>query len=920
MKRALISIFVILLFLAAGAGASALYFHSQIRTAAGVPIKWKTMPVKFVIQSAGSDNINDASDDAAIRLAFQAWQDASTSNITFKEDTNPDQRARTDYESTDIHLIIFDENNSTGEFTNGAGIIGLTPISFFTSPASVAGNIADGDIIFNGKDFNFSTDQSPSTIDLQSVAAHEVGHFIGLDHEALQAATMYPFLAQQQINLRTLSIDDAAGAHATYPNGANGSIAGFVKRSNDNSAVRGAHIWARDITDGRVASAAYTNDDGSFTITGLPAGNYRLTASAIDGPVSSINYGANTLGNIDLNFQAGQSNVFAVVGTAKTDAGDFLVDPLPAINITTPSKGTTMHAGEMKVIHFTGTLPSVANSEVTIPDSGSNFTLLYSAGNNLSVTAGAQTPAGVYDIFLRDTSNNQKAVHAGAIEVFPPAPNLTNVAPTASATAGGVTVTITGTNLDLATAVIFGDVPGTDLVILSPTQITIKTPAHAAGLVDVIVQTAGGEEDRLDNAFGFGDAIQPLLTSIFPASGGSTGNATVFLSGSDFVDGATVKFGTTAAASVVFVNSGLVEAATPALTAGVYDVIITNPGVFPLASTLAGSFTSVNGTNPIILSADPDTVPYTGGGVVSLNGSGFQSGADVQLFVNLLTGLGGVDVPPDSVLSNVIQITAPAGSVGDATILITNPDGLAAPASGLLNYSAIFNAKGTLKGAVSSGVDTDQIFLDSLAGSKITVTLSQSASALQPKLQLKDSLGIVLMSTDAGDASFNPTFASSTTKTASIKNFILPSSGRFRCDISGAGGTSGKYKCTIRETLPASAKSANATKLAVGGAPGVINFLSKSGATIKGKIKASKGLTMSLAAFTGPSGSILGNPDVASKIVVDATGTSIQFNSVPLAELGAYSLTIASANAAVGTVSGSLKITTPKLVSSLTEQ
>lgn len=420
------------------------------------------------------------------------------------------------------------------------------------------------------------------------------------------------------------------------------------------------------------------------------------------------------------------------------------------------------------------------------------------------------------------------------------------------------------------------------------------------------------------------ESTLPIIVSVFPATvGGLAGNVTIFLSGSGFVDGAIVKFGGVPAISTVFINSGLLKVIIPTLFVGVYDITITNPGIFAPTVTLAGSFTSVNGTNPVVASATPSVVPYRGGDLVSINGSGFQGGADVIFFINLITGLGGTGVLPDSILSNVIQVKTlpafPAAFVGNITILIINPDGLSAPTFGVLYYAAIFSALGTLNGTIAPVGNIDPVFLDAVAGTKITATLVQSVSMLEPKLQLKDAKQTILISTDSTDASFDPAFASATSKSALIKNFILNETGRYRFDISGLSGSTGKYKFTIKETFPATAKSVKVSKVPVGGAPGVINFAVKAGATIKGKLTASKGLAINVAAFSGPSGSILSDPDVSSKIVVAANGLSIQFNDVPLDSLGEYSLTIASTNAAVGTISGSLKIMSPKLPTSLTE-
>jgi hypothetical protein len=78
-------------------------------------------------------------------------------------------------------------------------------------------------------------------------------------------------------------------------------------------------------------------------------------------------------------------------------------------------------------------------------------------------------------------------------------------------------------------------------------------------------------------------------------------------------------------------------------------------------------------------------------------------------------------------------------------------------------------------------------------------------------------------------------------------------------------------------------------------------------------------LTLAVAGFDGPSGSILGDPDVASKIVVSPSGTSVTFKGVPLKALGSYTLTIGPSGGTAGSITGSLTITPPKSITNYTE-
>jgi hypothetical protein len=80
-----------------------------------------------------------------------------------------------------------------------------------------------------------------------------------------------------------------------------------------------------------------------------------------------------------------------------------------------------------------------------------------------------------------------------------PAPTVTKVSPDSSPTAGGASVTISGTDfigLSGASAVTFGGVPATSYTVDSPTQITAIAPASAEGVVDVQVTAASGSSEN----------------------------------------------------------------------------------------------------------------------------------------------------------------------------------------------------------------------------------------------------------------------------------------------------------------------------------------------------------------------------------------------------------------------------------------
>jgi hypothetical protein len=113
-------------------------------------------------------------------------------------------------------------------------------------------------------------------------------------------------------------------------------------------------------------------------------------------------------------------------------------------------------------------------------------------------TIDSQTPGGYgTSIAVNQSTGCPSIVYrtiAGALRLasFVLAPTVTGVNPNTGPTTGGTTVTITGTNLTGATAVMFGTVAATSFTVNSDTSITAVAPAESAGTVDVTVTTPGG--------------------------------------------------------------------------------------------------------------------------------------------------------------------------------------------------------------------------------------------------------------------------------------------------------------------------------------------------------------------------------------------------------------------------------------------
>jgi hypothetical protein len=157
-------------------------------------------------------------------------------------------------------------------------------------------------------------------------------------------------------------------------------------------------------------------------------------------------------------------------------------------------------------------------------------------------------------------------------------PVITGLSPARGALSGGTVVTISGSAFTGATAVTFGGVAATAFTVDSDTQITATSPSHAAGIVDVVVTTAGGTTSTAPAArFEYFAQSVVTVTGVDPGLGSAAGGTSITVRGTGFQTGATVSLGGTAATNVVIVNATTITAVTAVHSAGQVNVVVTNP-------------------------------------------------------------------------------------------------------------------------------------------------------------------------------------------------------------------------------------------------------------------------------------------------------------------------------------------------------
>jgi predicted cupin superfamily sugar epimerase len=268
-------------------------------------------------------------------------------------------------------------------------------------------------------------------------------------------------------------------------------------------------------------------------------------------------------------------------GQQATSTNAFTYRDGPTISAVAPNQGPTAGGTTVKV---SGTGFDLGT---TITFDGTAATFVSGSSTGYTVRAPAHA-AGSVDVVATNGDGQQATLTDGF--TYQAAPKIETVSPATGTTLGGTAVTITGTGFGgPGAAVSFG---GLDAPITSgsPTSLTVTTPAHTAGAVDIVVTTGDGQTaTRVDGFTYVASAPAPRLASIKPTSGTTAGGVKVTLIGTAFRVGMVVRFGGVEATSVVVVSDTKATVKTPPHTAGVVDVVVTDTQ--DQSSTLPASFT-----------------------------------------------------------------------------------------------------------------------------------------------------------------------------------------------------------------------------------------------------------------------------------------------------------------------------------------
>jgi hypothetical protein len=222
-----------------------------------------------------------------------------------------------------------------------------------------------------------------------------------------------------------------------------------------------------------------------FSATAVSFGSTPAASFTVDSPteITAVSPASTGLVQVSVTTPGGPSP-----DDPFSDSYLFIADipPLPEPTVTSlsPNTGPTLGLNDV-VITGTGFEPT----SMVVQFGG--VPAVHTFDSATQITATAPPGVGVVDVLVT-TLGGQSENTEDDDYTYQPAPVVLLVAPPTGPSAGGNTVTITGTGLTGASAVTFNGNPAADINVISDTELTVTVPAGSLGVALVSVTTPGG--------------------------------------------------------------------------------------------------------------------------------------------------------------------------------------------------------------------------------------------------------------------------------------------------------------------------------------------------------------------------------------------------------------------------------------------
>jgi hypothetical protein len=295
-------------------------------------------------------------------------------------------------------------------------------------------------------------------------------------------------------------------------------------------------------------------------------------------------------------------------GTSMVTASWVWSPQVPTVSSISPSSGP-ITGGTSVTITGTGFVPGstvrfveesggtpASDNEVLVVPAGS---VTVTSSTSITVTAPSVIEGSTYFVTVTTLKGTSASGSSDVFTYTPVAPTVTAISPNVGTIAGGTSVTITGSGFLNGAVVKFVQetngtpggavLGGTFVNVLSSTSMTVVSPGVTSGTTYFItVRTPSGTSPTSANDVFTYSPLVPTVSAISPSSGPNAGGTSFVITGTGFVNGATVtfvrqssgcsSFTTYGATGVTVVSSSNITGNSPSVpTSGAYYVYVTTP-------------------------------------------------------------------------------------------------------------------------------------------------------------------------------------------------------------------------------------------------------------------------------------------------------------------------------------------------------
>jgi chitodextrinase len=458
---------------------------------------------------------------------------------------------------------------------------------------------------------------------------------------------------------------DAASANLPAPGTPLANPLPFIVSLNPATIAAGGPTFTLTVNGAGFVQGSVVNFNGTAKATTFVS-TAQLTASILATDIATSGTANVTVKNPAPGGGTTSNFSFVISGAS---------NPIPTLTSIAPTSATAGGAAFPLTLNGSN---FVAGAQV---DFGTNPaitpTTITSTQITATVPAGDIATGGTVNVTVMNPAPGGGASSAQTFTINNIAATITSLNPSTIAAGGAAfTLTLNGTNF-VSTSVVNFNGTAMPTTFKSATQLTASISAADianAGNANVTVTNpppGGGTTPNFVFVISSASNPMPTLTSIAPASGTLDQSVALTLTGTNFISGSVVNFGSNADAGGVVSNGGdtltITIPAGQLATAGPINVTVTNAA--PGGGTSSAKTFTIDNPAPTLGSIAPTSATAgTAAFTLTVNGAGFASGATVQF-----NGANRTTTFVSSTKVTAAILAADIVTSGNVNVTVTNP-------------------------------------------------------------------------------------------------------------------------------------------------------------------------------------------------------------------------------------------------------